>query len=198
MQCFCDFEMKKRTVNHMLFYQCPNCGHMKKITVLDAAAEKKRYDAHVCDEGYLRYMERVYERLKPYLKEGISFDFGCGKTHSLRDIFLKNNRQCLYYDLYYFPDYPKEMFDNIILIEVFEHIKDSYALLKELKKHLRSHGRILIMTQPLPASFEGWWYLRDITHVSFATEKSMRVLADLLSFHLVYDQTSSLFIFESI
>lgn len=198
MHCFCGMEMKKRLVNHMLFYHCPNCGHMNKITVLDAASEKKRYDAHVCDEGYFRYMEGVYEKVKPYLREGISLDFGCGKTHSLRDIFLQDNRQCLYYDLYYFPEYPKGPFDNIILIEVFEHIRDSYTLLQDFKRQLKPHGKILIMTKPLPASPEGWWYLRDITHISFFTEKSMQILADLLGFHLVYDAESSLFIFESI
>lgn len=198
MLCFCKTMMKKIELNHIPMLRCPNCGYLKKCCVPTAAEEKRRYDYHVVDEAYQSYMERVYQKIKPYLLEGISLDFGCGKAHTLCDILAKDNRPCRYYDLYYYPEYPKELYSNIILIEVLEHIADIYALLKNLRNELCPKGRILIMTQSIPEDLAGWWYLRDITHISFVNEKTMAMLASLLEFQLIVDKRSSLFILERI
>lgn len=198
MYCFCGSLMEKKEVNKMILYQCLNCNYLKKKYIPTALEEKARYDYHKIDDTYFQYMKQVYQRIEPFLLEGVSLDFGCGKAHTLCDILNKNKRLCDYYDLYYFPKYPNRLYNNIILIEVFEHIEDIYSFLRNLRQKLEKQGRILIMTQPIPKCIVDWWYLRDITHISFVDEKTMTMLASLLGFRLFLDLKGSLFVLERI
>ena len=43
---------------------------------------------------------------------------------------------------------------------------------------LKSSGRIIIKTKVIPTEIDNWWYLRDVTHVSFVDELSMKRLCD--------------------
>ena len=195
MRCFCNNEMKKIIIDNHEYYLCDSCGYLKKASALDCTREKERYDKHVCDEGYLRYMEGVYKKILPYLNEGLSLDFGCGKIHALANLMNSDNRKCEYYDLYYYNDKPQASYDNIILIEVFEHISDIYSLILDLKSRLNKNGKIIIMTKPKPTKLNGWWYMRDITHISFVEYKTMLRLSELLNLSLIYDENNDLFIF---
>lgn len=176
MNCFCGSEFVKIQVNKNEYYSCNACGYLRKISNLSSKEEKERYDMHVCDDGYLKYMEGVYKKIKPSIK-GVSLDFGCGQIHALRDMINKDSL-CYYYDLYYYPKMPDILFDTIILIEVFEHIKDIYSLMLELINKLNDNGRIIIMTQLKKYPLESWWYLRDSTHVSFCDLKTLEALAN--------------------
>lgn len=175
MNCFCGALFEKITINKNEYELCKSCGYLRKISNLSSKEEKERYDNHVCDLGYLEYMEGVYKKIKPHIK-GVSLDFGCGKIHALADLINKDSK-CYFYDLYYYPELPKISFDTIILIEVFEHIKDVYNLMLELKNMLNENGRIIIMTMVKKYPLEKWWYLRDSTHVSFVDNHTMEVLA---------------------
>lgn len=175
MNCFCGGEFLKTLINKNEYLLCKECGYLRKISNLSSKEEKERYDNHVCDFNYLEYMDRVYHKIKPYIK-GVSLDFGCGKIHALSDLINKDSK-CYYYDLYYFNEMPKIKFDTIILIEVFEHIKDIYKLMLDLKDMLNSNGRIIIMTMVKKYPLEKWWYLRDVTHVSFVDNNTMEILA---------------------
>ena len=42
---------------------------------------------------------------------------------------------------------------------------------------LNENGRIIIMTKEKPVDLNNWWYLRDITHVSFIEYRTMLKLA---------------------
>lgn len=189
--------MKKRIINKMDFFECPNCSYLKKANKLSASDEKKRYDMHKCDEGYRKYMNNVYKMVSQYLKDGRSLDYGCGQIHLLSDILNANNRICDYYDLYYYNEYPNNKYDNIILIEVFEHIDDIYELLERLRKDLNDNGRIIIMTKPIVEDLEHWWYLRDETHISFVNANTFSVLANMLGMKLMVDNSSSIFVLEA-
>lgn len=175
MNCFCGGKFENIEINDIMYEQCSSCGYLRKITNLSSKEEKERYDMHVCDSGYLKYMEMVYEKIKPYIK-GVALDFGCGQIHALSDLVNKDFK-CFYYDLYYYPTMPNESFDTIILIEVFEHVKDIYSLMIELKNMLNSFGRIIIMTQVKKYPLSKWWYMRDKTHISFVDNKTMEMLA---------------------
>ena len=198
MLCFCKNKMKKVIINNRIFYECDNCGFLKKNDVPTPSLEKERYDHHICDEGYLKYMNNIFLSIKKYLNNGISLDYGCGQIHALSDIMNSNNLECDYYDLFYYPDMPKRIYDNIILIEVFEHIEDIYSLLVSLKNMLNKNGKIIILTQVKPNNLDNWWYLRDITHISFVSEKTMNILAYNLNYKVEYDKEKSLFILSSI
>lgn len=198
MVCFCGYDMENMIINHMDFFKCKNCGYLKKKNIISSSLEKKRYDLHICDEGYKEYMYKVYEKIVPYLENGKSLDFGCGKIHYLADILNENGLECKYYDKYYYPVFPKDKYDNIILIEVFEHIENIYALLKDLKLLLNPKGKIIIMTKPIPKNLENWWYLRDETHISFVTINTMKYLGKQFNMQVEVDEKSSFFIFTII
>lgn len=198
MDCFCNCTMEKILIEKKEFYSCPNCDYLKKVEILSSADEKKRYDFHCCDENYKRYMKDIFMKLREILGSGLSLDYGCGKIHILSDILNENGMSCMYYDLYYFPQIPDNTFDNIILIEVFEHISDIYQALQNLKKRLNPNGKIIIMTQPQPKDLEHWWYLRDETHISFVTNKTMSILANMLDMNLEFIRESSIFVLTRI
>ena len=84
------------------------------------------------------------------------------------------------------------------MIEVFEHISNPKNLLLNLKKYLNNKGRIIIKTVVVPKNPINFWYLRDITHVSFISVKGMKILGDLCGFSVFYDEKKSLFILECI
>lgn len=175
MHCCSRRNLKKLIINGTTYQQCLNCGLLTKESKLSLLEEKRRYDLHVCDEKYLNYMKNVVDNIKPFLKEGSSLDFGCGKIHALSDILNEEGFSCFYYDLYYF-NLPLDIYDNIIMIEVFEHLRDPYLELMNILKHLRPGGRIIIMTKPYEDSFleNNWWYLRDSTHYSFIKNDTLK------------------------
>ena len=177
MICFCKSEMEIITINKNDFYRCPNCHYLKKINTVSLEKEKARYDMHVVDSGYEQYMKGVYDEIKPYIN-GDCIDYGCGKKHILADIICENGLNCDYYDYFYFKELNFKKYDTIILIEVFEHINDLLGLFSKLNSMLKSSGRIIIKTKVIPTEIDNWWYLRDVTHVSFVDELSMKKLCD--------------------
>ncbi len=185
MICFCKTVMEQLNINKYKLYRCPKCGYLKKDIVISDIDAKARYDKHICDESYKKYMVGIYNTIKESLNDGISLDYGCGQIHELSNIMNLNNQKCYYYDLYYFNEFKDIKYDNIILIEVFEHIDDIYNLLLNLKNNLNKNGRIIIMTERIPDDINNWWYLRDLTHVSFVSNKTMEMLKDLLNFKLI-------------
>lgn len=194
MICFCNNKMDLIKINNIEYFLCPNCKYLFKNSHLTNEEEKKRYDMHVCDDDYINYMHKVYDSISGYLVDGKSLDYGCGKIHILADIFNNYQKECDYYDYYYYDKELNGIYHNIILIEVFEHIKDIYNLLIKLKDMLANNGRIIIMTKKKPDNLENWWYLRDITHVSFVEDKTMKELAKLLKMKLIIDKDLYIFI----
>lgn len=179
MKCFCGNDFMDFDINNEPFFLCEKCGYLRKKNIPNKEEEKERYDHHICDLGYQKYMEGVMNRLMPNIS-GKCLDFGCGKIHALADLLNSQNIPCDYYDLYYYPEFPKGKFDTILLIEVFEHILDSKELLLSLKDLLNENGKIIIMTQKKKYPLETWWYLRDITHISFVDCKTMEELAKIV------------------
>ncbi|MDE5714698.1 MAG: class I SAM-dependent methyltransferase [Anaeroplasmataceae bacterium] len=167
MLCFCQNEMNSIEINKEIFIQCPKCGLLMKKNIPNAKDEKERYDYHIIDSSYLEYMKENYEIIKPYLKDGITLDFGCGKSNTLEKIMLQDGKICNSYDLYYYPNIPRELYDNIVMIEVFEHLKNLKEDIQMLLKLLKKGGRLIILTQAYDNQTLDWWYLRDITHVTF-------------------------------
>ena len=195
MICFCGNKMTNLKINNINYNLCPNCKFLSKNINLTEKEEKDRYDLHVCDDKYIEYMNSIYEKINKYLIDGKSIDYGCGKIHILADIFKKNYKKCDYYDYYYYDKELNNPYDNIILIEVFEHIKDIYNFMIKLKSLLNDNGRIIIMTKRYPDNLENWWYLRDITHVSFVKNETMEVLAKMLNLKLIIDNELDLYVF---
>ena len=175
-------------------YICDTCGHIKKKNILIEELQKERYDKHICDDGYLKYMNKVYTKINKHLNDGISLDYGCGQIHALSDILNSNNKSCDYYDLFYYNQLNDKKYDNIILIEVLEHIEDTLNELLKIKNMLNDNGKIIIMTNFIPKDISNWWYLRDTTHVSFFGVDSITKLAKALDMDVIIEEENNIFI----
>ena len=197
MKCFCGSNMYEFFIGKTKYKKCDSCGYIEKLNLVSSFDEKKRYDLHICDDAYLDYMASVYQAIKKYVGYEV-LDYGCGQVHALSDLINNDNKKCDYYDLYYYPKLNNKKYDSIILIEVFEHIREQYILIMNLKNMLNPCGNIIIMSQVCKEDFSKWWYIRDITHVSFVTVKSMEYIASSLGFSLFFDEKSSVFVLSSI
>lgn len=190
--------MNEIKINKDTFYDCPNCKYLKRKSILSNKEEKERYDMHVCDDGYLKYMQNVYENIKAYIYGRKILDYGCGQIHALSDIINSSGYSCDYYDLYYYPEIKEILYDTIILIEVFEHVIDPYNELLKLKNMLNKNGKLIIATNLRKNDLENWWYLRDKTHVSIFSTENITYLANRLGFKYQIISERNLIILQSI
>ncbi|MDE5856057.1 MAG: class I SAM-dependent methyltransferase [Anaeroplasmataceae bacterium] len=173
MKCCCNIFKNEAKIQDVPVEICPLCGLITKKRSISLEEERKRYDAHICDEGYVKYMQSIFSKISPFI-QGIVLDYGCGKIHLLSDILCEQGFNSKFYDLHYYPELPKQTFDTIILVEVFEHLKDPYDELIHLEKMLNSKGRIILVTKPYDdIDMNKWWYFRDITHVSFIRKNTL-------------------------
>lgn len=173
MKCFCNCNKISDIIQKEEVIICPNCGLISKKNIVSNKLEKQRYDLHICDDGYIRYMNNIYLSIKDYLI-GDCIDYGCGKIHLLSNIINENQIKCDYYDLYYYPTLNDKKYDTIILVEVFEHFKEPYDQLLQIKNMLNKHGRIIIVTKPYKDNLNNWWYFRDITHINFINKDTFK------------------------
>ena len=174
MKCCCNLPLKEEMIQKSAVMICPKCGLITKKNQISFEEEKKRYDTHICDDGYLSYMHSVYEKIKKYITGNIVLDFGCGKIPALAAILKKEGFMAEYYDLHYYPILPNKVYDTIVLIEVFEHLSDPYQELLKLQEMLSSKGRIILMTKPYDdVDLQSWWYFRDQTHISFIRKDTL-------------------------
>ena len=174
MKCCCQIPLKEEKIQGLSTRICPKCGLITKESRISFQEERKRYDAHICDEGYVQYMESLYEKLKKFMNGPTALDYGCGKIHILSNIVNQNGVECDYYDLHYYPKLLEKSYDTIFLIEVFEHLYEPYDELFKLQNMLKPNGRIIIVTKPYDGvDLEHWWYFRDSTHISFITKKTL-------------------------
>lgn len=184
----CSNKLQKIIINKMEFNYCKSCEALYKTNTPPPLEEKRRYMHHVIDDGYKKYMENIFLKIKDFLNPGLSLDFGCGQKNTMEEIAKNYNIKMYSYDLYFYPfSYKNYKYDNIILNEVFEHIKKPLDLIFELKELLNDGGKIIILTKTHDNNFNDWWYLRDITHVSFFSKKTLSVIADVTNGEIVYN-----------
>lgn len=80
-------------------------------------------------------------------------------------------------------------FDAVVLVDVFEHLRQPRAVLRNLAQHLVPGGLLIVATgngdalacRRDPAQF---WYFRNVEHLCMATEKHMHEVARALDLSL--------------
>jgi pseudouridine kinase len=94
---------------------------------------------------------------------------------------------------------PRSSFDLALCIEVAEHFLDPVADFGEYASRLKPGGYAALHTHFAPADdeeFLRWWYIEDLTHVSFYTEKSLRILGRIATLAVVSMEDGKLAIFR--
>lgn len=191
-----------KTIKKIQFHLDPNSKIITKDLVhwVPIETQKKRYDYHhndLDDPNYVLYQKKIFDEfIGIYLKQGDLLDYGCGEAAILKT-FIPNLRV---YDLFYHNDVTvfESTYDTIILIEVMEHLENPEAVIQKLTKLLKPKGRLIIQTQFYPSleRMSDWWYVRDVTHVSFYNLESFKYFAARYGIELIYTDFKSRVVLE--
>ncbi|MGZ3779726.1 MAG: class I SAM-dependent methyltransferase [Pseudobdellovibrionaceae bacterium] len=182
------------------YFLCSNCDliFMNPEERLDAQQEKIRYDYHQNQEtsGYTAFLEPLINDVHSYFSAAgldssqlSSLDFGCGPTAYLSKLLEKKGYQTQNYDPFYFPeqDLLRRKYHLITCTEVWEHLYRPQEDIDKLLRLLKTGGLLAVMTSAHhgAAVFSDWYYRRDLTHVTFFSEKTMKWLADEYNLRMI-------------
>jgi len=181
------------------FYRCEQCDFVFKseIHYLSANDALKEYDLHtnsIEDSSYVDYFKRFIDSaVVGYVTIGRKgLDFGSGPSPVLAKILERDYGFDMdIYDLFYAPEKVSQdrRYDLITSTEVVEHLADPLAFFKFARDHLREDGLLAVMTLFHPEEDEAILkshYLRDMTHISFLSLKTMKTVAALTGLEVVY------------
>lgn len=171
------------------YFQCNHCDllFVPRENLISPEKEKERYELHdnvENDQGYLDYLGKIAESIKGFLQEGkTGLDFGSGRTKNLE--YLLKPFHVDSYDIYFYPEESllQKKYDFVILSEVIEHLRNPIEEMMRLNLLLNSGGEFFIKTKLRPSTkedFSNWFYKRDITHIEFFSEASLKFLGEIL------------------
>lgn len=167
------------------FFLCSACTiiFVPRTSLLSAAEEKIRYDAHRNDESDLRYQGYLLKTVDPVIgllsPESRGLDFGCGRTRLMEKLFRDRALEVDSYDPFYFPDESiwNRRYDFVVMNEVIEHLADPHQVISQLRDICA--GPLFVRTKLYPGTesdFSDWFYKRDLTHVQFFSQKALRFI----------------------
>lgn len=186
--CTLCHEVRRQEQLLRAFFNCSHCLaiHVPKHFHLPAALEKAEYDKHQNfphDEGYRRFLSRIYEPLLQRIDAPASgLDFGCGPGPVLAMMLEEAGHRMARYDLFYYPDEQvlQQSYDFITATEVVEHLSAPVEVLDRLWSLLRPGGVLGLMTKRVTdiQAFATWHYKNDPTHITFFHERTLQWLAN--------------------
>lgn len=152
----------------------------------DIIAEKSEYDKHENhgdDEGYRTFLSRLAGPLLEKIPAGsLGLDFGSGPGPLLASMLREAGMRVRTYDVFYDPDASVwyQEYDFITCTEVVEHLHNPDREFKRLFAALKPGGWLGIMTKRVTdqTAFSRWHYIRDLTHVCFYSETTLRWVAE--------------------
>lgn len=190
-----------------VYHFCPQClfVSLDKRFFISFEEERRRYDLHYNDSqnnGYVQWlMEFVEVAVKPNLpRESRILDFGSGPNPLLQKLLIEQGYDAEIYDIHYYDHIYSGLYDAIISTEVIEHIPNPLNQIKALKAYLKRSGFIIIKTSFRPLSddaFLKWWYKEDITHISFFSSHTMKVLAEISGLTVHFCDNQSIIILKN-
>ncbi|PKM95043.1 MAG: class I SAM-dependent methyltransferase [Firmicutes bacterium HGW-Firmicutes-1] len=181
------------------YYYCDLCEFVSKDekSIITAVEELEGYNTHnnsIEDPRYVAYFMKFIENaVLKYCDRNISgLDFGSGPSPVLAMIFERDyNISMDIYDLYYSPNkiYENKKYGIITSTEVVEHLKNPLGYFRLFKVLLEEEGILSIMTlfhSKKEAEFLEWHYIRDMSHISFYTPKTMKIIAEKVGLKVIY------------
>jgi SAM-dependent methyltransferase len=164
---------------------------MRQAQWLPRELEKARYDQHENgdSEGYRQFLKPVFDEIEAFCTQSRYpcdiLDYGCGPTAFFAKWLEEEGLgPVAKYDLHYFTDQGalQRPFDVLVCTEVWEHFHHPQEELEQLTKLLKPGGIFAVATATHPvvddiSVFYDWYYRRDLTHVVFYSETSMKWIA---------------------
>lgn len=176
-----------QTIKPQRYLRCPTCQCtvMAPECRLSAEQEKAIYDYHdnnPDDPGYRRFLGKIADPLLARLSSGAQgLDFGCGPGPVLAGMLEQAGMKVSLYDPFFHPqlDVFQSQYDFITCTEVFEHLHQPAAVMRQLNSLLKPGGLLAVMTcfQTDDSRFASWHYRRDPTHVVFYKEQTLALIA---------------------
>ncbi|MFY8273890.1 class I SAM-dependent methyltransferase [Pseudoalteromonas sp. SSDWG2] len=186
------------------YWQCSHCFlvFVAPQQFLSAAQEKAIYDQHendLADDGYRRFLSRVYEPLNVRLApKSQGLDFGCGPAPMLASMLQQQGHSVALYDLYYYPDEQalKCDYDFICSTEVIEHLAQPQNVLSMWVDLLRPGGTLALMTKLVidVQRFSTWHYKNDPTHIAFYSKETFAYIAERFGLDLEFIAADVIFL----
>ncbi len=183
---------------------CGKCMFVEKLNKVGMEIEKEEYIRHnnnFENNGYVKYLnDFLDEGVSPFVESGLHLDYGCGPGPVLHGLMEQRGFFSKTYDYYHQhdEDYSKYKYDIITSTEVFEHFYDPIRNIEKILKLLNNGGILSIMTsfvKPLPEFYE-WWYIRDITHVSFYHAKTFEFIAEKYGLEIIYSNNKNIIVLK--
>lgn len=198
-----DIEMLKGTL-HRRYHWCKNCQliFVNSHDLISPADEKSRYLEHnngIQFPGYVAFLNRAIDRALPLLSPGMKgLDYGCGPNPTLSILMERQGFPCDNYDPFFFPELPQGTYDFIFATECFEHFYHPKAELTRMLTLLKPGGFLIVMTEPWPSidGFKSWYYINDVTHVSFYNSETFEFISRTYGFKMHETDNSRVFILE--
>ncbi len=153
--------------------------------ILAPDEEKSRYLLHDnshANEGYVDMLTAFLDKaVLAFADRGTALDFGSGPGPVLADLMTERGFAVKTYDPFFSfcPQVLREKFDVVTATEVMEHVTAAHSAWTNLVACLNPGGILAVMTHLHPglASFDGWWYHRDPTHIRFYSHKTLSFIS---------------------
>ncbi|MGM0365007.1 MAG: class I SAM-dependent methyltransferase [Actinomycetota bacterium] len=181
-----------------IYHCCQACEYIFKDEqfILSAEKELEIYENHnnsINDPKYVDYFKKfLHSAVLKYCCGKYGLDFGSGPSPVLAMILEKDyGFKMDIYDLFYSPlkVYAGKKYNLITSTEVAEHLKNPLIYFKIFKDCLKKDGLLSIMTLFHPINSEeflDWYYIRDMSHISFYTPKTMEIIAKKTGLKVIY------------
>ena len=203
--CQNSFEQSSQKIQGREFYSCPECFllFVDPKYIVSFEIERQRYNQHKnhnSDLRYQKYIQDFLDRLIPKIKSGSrGLDFGCGPGPTISYLLNQQGYVVEDYDLHFFPNQKllQQTYDFVTCTEVVEHFQNPKEGWEQLRALLRAGSLLMIVTQIYDAQdLNRWHYLRDVTHVSMYSVRTLGWLARTYSWKLISEPDQGVFFFQ--
>jgi hypothetical protein len=182
------------------FWNCATCDlvFIESSALPNPEQERSRYLEHNNTEGDAAYQEYLSGKLQlidlSRFTGKKALDFGCGQTRVLEQYLQALGIEANSYDPIFKPTARllEQRYSLITCIEVAEHFHCPAESFKQLSQLLEPSSCLVLGTHLLDESveFESWWYLRDKTHVSLYSQRTIEWIARFLDMRVQYQSNN--------
>jgi pseudouridine kinase len=154
------------------------------------------------NEGYTGFLTDIIDRALECAGDfRQAVDWGSGPKPVAAKLLARRGVETVLWDPFFADSHrpQKESCDAAFCIETAEHFAEPRRDFQAFAETLKPGGWGFVHTRIAPrddADFLAWWYVQDITHISFYSAESLRILGDMASLSLVRIEGDSFAVFR--